>query len=343
MRHTAETLTGAARARFLRDGQRWYDQWEQEGRPYSDENVERLYDLGGMGQSLGLAASLKGTGKSGDLRIAHRLVDLAVEEASDIEAEWAEAHDGEQYHSFGSLVTFMEWDIQRNGMFSEGRDAPVDMALCNPVTIASAFFLKGSLMYDLGSYDESIEWHRRALRVEPTYSAALLEIAECHKKLGSFEEGRSVAREALELVWQLPLAAKARRTIAFFEGELGNYDEAAANLVIAGDYEQSMAVAHEILWLREQGWTGTMDLVTALRIAPEHRESLADGSDELDGSALSPLAVEAMMLAMNLIRQMPGPNEDALATLHEVMKNLATATRGGRKALMAKESELGRP
>lgn len=303
MRHTADTLTPEEKARWLAEGQAWFDQWQADGYPFSEEDVHHAYDLVGLEQSLHLAAELK---LKGDMGGAMLIADLAVEEADDIARSWEDEH-GEAYHSFTDLVEFIMNDLTENGSFEDGEREGIDLANWHSPNIAPAYMLKGSLTYDLGRYEESLEWQKRSVAVNPMCAPAVMEVAECHKKLGDMESGLECARRALSVAWQIGFLAKARRTVAFCEGELGNHEACAANLVIANDYEPSPIVAGELMWLRGQGWDGQMTLERALDIAPE----------EVEGRAISKIAQEAMTLTVRLLQE---------ARIHDadLLRNIAT-------------------
>lgn len=309
-------MTDDERERWLAEGQRWFDGWQEDGFPYDPDAAERVYELAGMDQSLGLAAMLKGMG--GDrLRLATELIDLGVEEADRVSSEWKAGH-GSEYHSFSDLVEFILHDLMENGMFSDGRTSGIDMAGWHEPNIANPYMMKGSLAYDRGDYDGSLAWQERALEINPVSAPIILEVSECHKKLGNMEDGINYAKRALHVAWRLPMVAKARRTIAFCEGEMGHHDLCAANLVISNDYEPTPIVANELLWLRSQGWTGTMDLATALTLAPE----------EVEGMAVSALASEAMLATLKLIRE---TRLDDHYLLMEVVRNVSLVARSIRQ------------
>lgn len=315
MRHGSD-LTPDERAQWIKEGQRWFDSWQEAGYPYDEEAIRRAYDLAGMSQSMNLAAYLKGRDEDG-FRCAMMLADLAVEEADEIAERWSSEHDGEQYHSFVDAVEFIAYDVMVNGSFANGRTEAIDMLDWHHPNIADAYMVKGSLCYDQGNYEESLKWHLRAIDVDPVCALVLLEVAECHKKLGNMEEGLEYAKRALRFAWQMPVVAKARRTIAFCEGELGHYDLCAANLVISNDYEQSPLVAQELLWLRHQGWTGSMPLDRALELAPE----------ETEDTAVSVLIQEALMGALKLTQETE--SEDRMFLL-DLMTNVLQINREGR-------------
>ena len=313
MRHTAETLSPEERVKWLAEGRAWFGMWREEGYPFSEENVRHAYDLVGLDQSLHLAANLK---LSGRMDGAMLLADLAVEEADSIAQAWEEEHD-EQYHSFTDLVEFIMYDLRVNGSFVDGEREGIDLANWHTPNIATAYMMKGSLVYDMGRHEESLAWQRKSVAVNPMCASAVMEMAECCKLLGDMETGLEYARQALSVAWRIDAIAKARRTVAFCEGELGNYDACAANLVIANDYEPSPIVANELMWLRSQGWDGKMTLERALEIAPE----------EVNGIATSEIAQEAMILTLKLLQDEKIPD---MALLRDIMESLLASSRSTR-------------
>jgi tetratricopeptide (TPR) repeat protein len=221
-------------------------------------------------------------------------------------------------------VEYVIDDLRRNGSFMGDRTEGIDLGDWHSPDISGAYIMKGSLVFDQGRYEEALSWYGKALEVNPSSAITILEVSECHKAMGNMAEALERAKEALGIAWELSTIAKARRTVAFCEGELGDHDACAANLVISGDYEPSIIVTNEFLWLRSQGWAGQMTLDDALRIAPE----------QTPGIAASNLAQEAMVVTMKLIQE---ARIGDISLLQEIMTNLLMSERSTRSQVTNRE------
>ena len=320
MHKATDGMTQDELSRWLADGQKWFEKWHEDGYPFSEENIRHAYELVGVEQAFAVTADLKARG---ELRSAMLMADLATEEADATSHEWEQSH-GCGYRSFRNLVEYVIDDLRRNGSFMGDRTEGIDLGDWHSPDISGAYIMKGSLVFDQGRYEEALSWYGKALEVNPSSAITILEVSECHKAMGNMAEALERAKEALGIAWELSTIAKARRTVAFCEGELGDHDACAANLVISGDYEPSIIVTNEFLWLRSQGWAGQMTLDDALRIAPE----------QTPGIAASNLAQEAMVVTMKLIQE---ARIGDISLLQEIMTNLLMSERSTRSQVTNRE------
>lgn len=317
-RRPVDDMGEEERKAYLEEGQHWFDEWGRNGYPADGAAIARAYELLGFDQAMQLAAQLRANRRR-DVSIP--LVDLGVEEALEIAEEWEAGHDGQPYHAFDDPVECIIEETMRTGGTMDDEDYKYEFAWHVP-NIAHAFLFRGSQLYDEDKFEEALEWELRAVKANPASAIMLLEIAECHKKLGNIDEGYEYACKALDVAWKMSDVAKARRTMAFFEGELGNYDAAAANLFLSNDYEPSFMAIHELQWLRTKGWTGDMSVERALEIAPEPSP---------EGIAVSPVVVNAYGAAAAFAR-VTGDADLG----QRVMQQMLLAARGPRTAMRAK-------
>jgi predicted O-linked N-acetylglucosamine transferase (SPINDLY family) len=93
---------------------------------------------------------------------------------------------------------------------AQGRLREAETALRRSVALAPhrGKFLNnlGSLLGQIGSYEEAAEWFRRAIQVEPSYAKAHSNLAVSLVKLERFDEAEAEARAAIALQQDLPEA-----------------------------------------------------------------------------------------------------------------------------------------
>ena len=322
-RRPVDDMIPEERVAYLEEGQRWFNQWGGRGYPFDAGSVERAYELLGMEQAVQLGAQMKAVGRND---IWEPRCDLAVEEARIIADEWEAEHDGQPYISFADVMECIVYETMENeGMVHEPDGGyHYDLSWKVP-NISIGFLCLGSRLYEEGDAEGALSWNLRAINANPVAAPILLEVAECHKLLDNIDEGYEYACKALDVAWRMVDVAKARRSLAFFEGERRNYSAAAANLLLSHDYIPSAQAVQEFQWLLSKGWDGQMTLDEALEIAPEPND---------DGIAVSETVMSSYSVALIFADQVG----DA-ALQQSVLEQMLLANRNARKSLRPMTSQ----
>jgi len=84
---------------------------------------------------------------------------------------------------------------------------------------AKEFFKKGKLYFDSGQFDKALEEYTRAYEVKPL-PGFLLNIAQCHRNLGHFEESIFFYKKYLSEVPDTPYRADVESVIAEMEAKV---------------------------------------------------------------------------------------------------------------------------
>ena len=318
-RRPVDDMGPEERTEYLAEGQRWFDQWGSRGYPFASAAVERAYELLGMEQAVQLGSQMKAVGRND---IWDSICDLAVEEAQVIADEWERTHDGQPYISFADVMECIIYETVTHSMSETSEDECHYDLSWNTPNISLGFLCFGNRMYEKGDAESALSWNLRAVKANPVAAPILLEVAECHKLLDNIDEGCEYACKALDVAWRMSDVAKARRSLAFFDGERRNYPAAAANLYLSHDYMPSAQAVQEFKWLLSKGWTGSMTLEEALEIAPEPSDN---------GIAVSDAVMSSYAVALAFAEQV---GDEVLQ--QSVLEQMILANRAARESIRAK-------
>lgn len=130
-----------------------------------------------------------------------------------------------------------------------------------------------SSLYDVGRYNESIKWYKRAIDWLPVSFYLYMEVAENYKRLNNLEETEKWTNLAFNYVTTTSEMARWLRGKAYIEIEREEYKLATAELLVSLGLEHDDLGVGELLYLKEEcGFDiDSVDMQDAIKILEKNK------------------------------------------------------------------------